>query len=865
VPNDDVTILESSGDAAHPAVIALQNGSYHMGISNGYTPAVITFWNSTTDDGNRVVIKEAGDFDATEAQTAITTFLTEPSVTSGNFYRFWNLGGKGAYIQPSSFVSTGNQSESVVLRVNEVGTTPVGKKIYSLCDEKTSKYLSYTDVAQSSGDNADRFAWTDAATNSKFVFNVANGDNNVNIRPAYPADDNYVRLWSESSGAFTASNLILYNANGINLADRGVYKWNMTDLTINVSYKTMFEGEQKGENVTAKSYIGNIAILPSTLASAVPFSCAYTFDKNEVTAADELFTATIIWDGPVRYTTTSSAPEYYNLNIRSKYLVYDDEATGDVKLQDTSEPFSNDASWAFIGDPYTGFKIINKTAGTNKYLTYTSVVTGANRPANETDMTKNNIQFVNDEDFTDQYWYIDSNTGGFCLRMKGNTDIYFHHQSGTPTYLRTCSVSEWSYVHNDAGSTLVASTDEEVLFNLYDSMKYWSFGTSVGQMNTTDSGVVTNEEATATLTSTGAAIASSVTAAYPDCYTALLTVKNNMALVEPTAGFYRLKNVATNKYLTATALASGYTDTNKYVYANGNSSDASTVVRLFDKDGDGHLYMYNQGAGFGWIATSTGGKVGWITSNPDKYVNWFQGKVANQIAFAICLGNGTGAYASYLTQGIYTVDTNDEAVVAATDYTDDKAQWVVEAATSVTVTLNSDGAGTPTYYATFCAPFSYTVSGATAYTLAESGEYLVPTPIDGEVAAGTPVLLKGSSATATLTIGSSYATSPVDDTALTGTYLATTIDGANDYVLGIDGGVVGFYHWDTNTLGANRAYVDTPAGIKGFAIDWSGETGIHAIDNGRLTMDNATYNLSGQRVTKAQKGIFIVNGKKVVK
>ena len=40
-------------------------------------------------------------------------------------------------------------------------------------------------------------------------------------------------------------------------------------------------------------------------------------------------------------------------------------------------------------------------------------------------------------------------------------------------------------------------------------------------------------------------------------------------------------------------------------------------------------------------------------------------------------------------------------------------------------------------------------------------------------------------------------------------------------------------------------------------------TGIEAIDNGQLTMDNAIYNLAGQRLNKKQKGINIVGGKKV--
>ena len=54
-------------------------------------------------------------------------------------------------------------------------------------------------------------------------------------------------------------------------------------------------------------------------------------------------------------------------------------------------------------------------------------------------------------------------------------------------------------------------------------------------------------------------------------------------------------------------------------------------------------------------------------------------------------------------------------------------------------------------------------------------------------------------------------------------------------------------------------------GVREF-IGFDDETdGIRQIENGQLTIENAEiYNLSGQRVNKAQKGIYIVNGKKVV-
>ncbi len=631
------------------------------------------------------------------------------------------------------------------------------------------------------------------------------------------------------------------------------------------TYFVVYKVQDSSENILFTS--DPIATLNGTNITTLPaeyqLTNFYTYDNIDLTISstgntDAVFTATPKAEPLIRYTADASAPEYYNLNIRSKYLVYDDDATGDVTLQDESEPFNSYASWAFIGEPYAGFKIINKQKGTGYFLTYTSVVTNRH--------SDNNIQFVASGDFTNQYWLIDTNSSGIVLRMKENTDIYFHHDN-TYNYLRTCSKGEYGTVHNDAGSTIVASTDEDVLLSLNDYMQSITIGSGAGECYSTDPSTLTDEDAIGTISSVNAAILGSATAQYPAAYAALVQVKSLLAVNAPAAGFYRLKNVATGKYLVATA-TSTYGSTNKYVFANGTATDAATVIRLFDTESNGTLYMYNQGHGFGWtVSDKSYGGVAWITSTPNKYVHWFPGTGTNQIAFAICYGNGVNDgvndYSSYLKKGIHTANGSEE-VVAGTDDTIDEAQWVIEAATSATVALHDGGDGYN--YATFCAPFSYTVSGATAYTLAASGNWLVPTALEGEVAAGTPVLLKGSSETATLTIGTGYAATSVTGTALTGTYLSTTIDGETDYVLGTDGTTVGFYHWDQNTLGANRAYIDTPSNVKGFAINWDLTDGIDAasIENGQQAKNATIYNIAGQRVSKAQKGIYIQNGKKVV-
>ena len=65
-------------------------------------------------------------------------------------------------------------------------------------------------------------------------------------------------------------------------------------------------------------------------------------------------------------------------------------------------------------------------------------------------------------------------------------------------------------------------------------------------------------------------------------------------------------------------------------------------------------------------------------------------------------------------------------------------------------------------------------------------------------------------------------------------------------------------------LQGNRQLASTTS-VKGFAINWDGETdGLSAVDNGQSAKGETIYTLSGQRVSKPTRGLYIVNGKKVV-
>ena len=74
---EDYVTFEKTASYAAPYVIAL-NGASHMGISNGYDPAVITFWNDLADGGNMATIALAGEFNPAEA---LETFNTAATVT----------------------------------------------------------------------------------------------------------------------------------------------------------------------------------------------------------------------------------------------------------------------------------------------------------------------------------------------------------------------------------------------------------------------------------------------------------------------------------------------------------------------------------------------------------------------------------------------------------------------------------------------------------------------------------------------------------------------------------------------------------------------------------------------------------------
>jgi hypothetical protein len=177
-------------------------------------------------------------------------------------------------------------------------------------------------------------------------------------------------------------------------------------------------------------------------------------------------------------------------------------------------------------------------------------------------------------------------------------------------------------------------------------------------------------------------------------------------------------------------------------------------------------------------------------------------------------------------------------------------------------------------YATFCLPYDATIpEGLTAYTANDNGESVKLTDIkSGKIAAGEGVVLKGEEGTYT------FVATAEDVSATAGNQMAgvtedtplTSADNAYMLTRKKEDGSIAFRLLKTDyTLGANKAYLkaSNTANIRELipALWDDNATNIDNIAKDEVTATGAIYNLAGQKLTRAQKGINIINGKLVIK
>jgi len=238
-----------------------------------------------------------------------------------------------------------------------------------------------------------------------------------------------------------------------------------------------------------------------------------------------------------------------------------------------------------------------------------------------------------------------------------------------------------------------------------------------------------------------------------------------------------------------------------------------------------------------------------------------------------------------ITKIVFTADGTWAATISSNKgtYTSSTKTWIGEASTvlftgsgssrcdmskaAITLSSNASVKITSAKYATYCTPsaLDFNGTGITVYTATDNETSVSLNEItSGKVPANTPVVLYKAGADGTAinvpVIASADAVGDNDLVVSDGTTAMS-----NAYVLANKSKGVGFYLWTGATLSAGKIYLQAKAsyGAREFLGFNDDVTAIEAV-KAQNVVKGEYFNLAGQRVAQPNKGLYIVNGKKVV-
>lgn len=187
---------------------------------------------------------------------------------------------------------------------------------------------------------------------------------------------------------------------------------------------------------------------------------------------------------------------------------------------------------------------------------------------------------------------------------------------------------------------------------------------------------------------------------------------------------------------------------------------------------------------------------------------------------------------------------------------------------SATVEMLTPAIITTAEYATYCNAtnaLDFSETGITAYTATDAGIWVTLNEItSGKVPANTPVVLYKAGADGTAinvpVIASADAPAGTNDLRV-----STGTDVENMYVLSKKSGTVGFYKWaGSPALSVGKVYLLASSSSAPDFLGFDGETTAIEAVKAESVESGEYFNLAGQRVAQPTKGLYIVNGKKVV-
>ena len=524
-----------------------------------------------------------------------------------------------------------------------------------------------------------------------------------------------------------------------------------------------------------------------------------------------------------------------------------------------------------------------------------------------TEISLNALNKVNTSVAAGNTWTLQegtgTNAGKYYIKYTSGTDTYYLYKNGTKTTNYNFAVNKssknyWTFTTNGTGYTVTAVDRESN--NLYiqcnsGTFRCYSTATPIILL---EIGNVAGQVETPSFSPTGGTY-NTVQSVTINCGTDGATIHYTTDGTEPTTSSptystalsvtstTTIKAIAVKNGLTNSAIATAtynivYPEASLPFAFNGGKTDIDNTSGL-THSGLGTDYSAN---------TNPNTQLKFDSANDELVlrINDIPGKLTFSIK-----GNGDGKDAwsgtfkvqesangsSYTDVASYTnsdLSSSETAKTITLKSTTRYIKWIYTTKTLGNVALGNINLTktelvsiTDAGYATYVSDNDLDYSGVTglkAYQATLSGSKITFTKVT-TVPAGEGVLLQGEEGDYNVPVTTDVAAWDADDNAFvrgTGAAVPTSDGGNHNYILSNGDAGIGFYQANGTTVATNRAYLQTTTSGARIGLNFDDETtGISAVENVEpSTSKTVVFNLNGQRIANPSKGLYIVNGKKVI-
>ena len=301
------------------------------------------------------------------------------------------------------------------------------------------------------------------------------------------------------------------------------------------------------------------------------------------------------------------------------------------------------------------------------------------------------------------------------------------------------------------------------------------------------------------------------------------------------------------------------TGTPNVIYAPSAKAQKLVLVKKTEKidDKDTDVFYFYTGSGYLYAAGASSNNYMRTETTPDANNN-------ARATISISSGDATITFKGSASRNLLQYNSGSK-IFSCYGSAQQNVQIYKEVAHNESVTVTSAG------YATIASPYAldFTDSDIEAYIATSASGSAVTLSAVNKVPANTGILLKYS--------GGTTENIPVFDgtgaDAVTGNKLkvsdGSVTGGEGIYALANKTHGVGFYHVSSGlTIASGKVYLDlSESSVKEFLdFDFGGdnETAIESLTPALSEGKGYVYDLSGRRVQKPTKGLYIVNGKKIM-